>query len=168
MVTQFKAGGSEVRQHIFFDTALIRSTHALTTLFSTHGSDEWSTPRKLGQSSGYFPPTGKFFMVIGVKFGQPGGTATNAAGLQTASTDVGFGSAAAPSNTDYAAAIPFNLLRLAVGDLAPQEVSFLMRVPTGRFLAAYSQSGGNFFHIFGYEILNNQTSIPEDEFLRPA
>lgn len=142
------------------DTLITNFTKLKTLYAITNGTlNPWATPREVGSSSPYVVPASKKFVVVAVQTQAFSATVGASLGLETATSDVGFGSSSAPTGLDVnnSTSTPSQVgLIVTASELRRQSV--LMIVPAGYYLAARAASRVS-FHIYGYEIDANATSL---------
>lgn len=131
-----------------------------------NGSSQiYSTPKLWGASSGYQVPAGYKYIVVAVRLVVSGGGSGNYASLLSATSDVGFDSASAPTGIDSTSITntPGNLYSTQAAN-DEQTIPILMVIPAGKFLCAaldQSSTAWNFadFMIFGFEVPLSATSV---------
>jgi hypothetical protein len=118
-----------------------------------------STPREIGASSGYLVPSGKKYVVTGLRLIFSGAGGGGNVGLVTATSDVGVFANSAPSGPD--SGTPANIM-ISPAANGKYELPFLMVVPAGKYLYGYLDPGTGstgFMTIIGHEINIEATEL---------
>lgn len=138
---------NNLKERINFDGSMITDIANLKCLIGNdNGTGNYCTPREQGATSGYTPPVNKQFRAVGFMVTPMAGGGS--IGVQTGTSDVGNGSASAPTGTDITATT------LTGPNLANNSINFFdhqLILDFGRYFSIYMAGNRQSILLVGFE-----------------